>query len=87
MSKKRAKCPRLYLLDDKDMLQVLCCGSNLESFSANVYKVFKSIRSLKIESVGSNIGSSASGEKKCVIGCTDKNNEYFPFKNVNININ
>lgn len=75
MSKKRSKCPRLYLLTDEDMLEVLCCGSNLESFSENINRVFNQIKAVEIT-------EGLSGEKK-ILGFFGKNNEFFHFKNVN----
>ena len=74
MSKKRAKCPRLYLLSDEDMLEILCCNGNLESFSNKISKVFNEIDSLRIE-------TSLSNEKK-IIGCIGRNKEYFSLKMV-----
>ena len=74
MSKKRAKCPRLYLLSDEDMLEILCCNGNLESFSNKISKVFNEIDSLRIE-------TSLSNEKK-IIGCFGRNKEYFSLKMV-----
>lgn len=77
MSKKRSKCPRLYLLTDEDMLEVLCCGSNLESLSENICRVFNEIKAVEISEV-------AGGEKK-ITGCFGRNDEFFQFKNVLIN--
>lgn len=74
MSKKRSKCPRLYFLTDEDMLEVLCCGSNLESFSENIGRVFNQIKSVEI-------AEGLNGEKR-IIGFIGKNNEFFHFKNV-----
>lgn len=74
MSKKRSKCPRLYLLTDEDMLEVLCSGSNLESLSENIGRVFSQVKAMEI-SEGSN------GEKN-ITGCFGRNDEYLPFKTV-----
>ena len=75
MTKKRVKCPRLYLLNDEDMLDVLCCNGNLDNLSNKISKVFNQISSLRID-------TSASNERK-VIGCYGRNKEYFALKTVN----
>lgn len=74
LSKRRSKCPRFYLLSDEDLIDVLCCASNLEVLSTKINKAFNQLDSLKIESTTSN-------EKK-VIGCFGKNKEYFSLKTV-----
>lgn len=74
MSKKKSRCPRLYLLNDEDLLEILCCGSNLESFAENVGRVFNNIKCLKVDV---NIPS-----EKRILGCYGRNNEYFAFKTV-----
>jgi hypothetical protein len=71
MSKKRAKCPRLYLLNDEDLLEVVCCGCNLSRFAAKVGLVFNQIQSLKCD---------VSGESSRVVGCYGRTGEYFPLK-------
>ncbi|CAF0814108.1 unnamed protein product [Brachionus calyciflorus] len=73
MSKKRTKCPRLYILNDEDMLEILCCGSNLESLSENIGRVFNHVKSLEIDD--------KSGAEKKILGCYGRNNEYLHFKN------
>lgn len=72
-SKRRAKCPRLYLLNDEDLLEVICCGSNLESFAHKVGLVFNQLKSLKID---------VNAERKLIIGCFGRNGEYFTLKQV-----
>lgn len=74
MSKKRSKCPRLCLLNDEDLLQVLCCGSNLESLSENIGRVFNQIKSIKFDTTTN---------EKFITGCFGRNEEYFSLKNVN----
>ena len=74
LSKRRSKCTRFYLLSDEDLIDILCCSTNIENLSAKIGKVFNQIDSLKID-------SNASSEKK-IVGCYGKNKEYFPFKTV-----
>jgi len=74
LSKRRSKCARFYLLSDEDLIDVLCCSTNLENLSAKIGKVFNQIDSLKID-------TNTSNEKK-IIGCFGKNKEYFPLKTV-----
>ena len=71
LSKRRAYCSRLYLLSDEDLIEVLCCNSNLENLSKNIGRVFAQLESL-------NIDSSASDQK--ILGCFGKNKEYFPLE-------
>ena len=78
MTKKRAKCPRLYLLNDEDLLEILCSNGNLEHFSCIITKVFNGIDSLRID-------TSTSNEKK-IVGCYGKNMEYFCLKTVRIKV-
>jgi dynein heavy chain len=73
MSKKRQKCPRLYLLNDEDLIELLCCGSNLENLSCNINKSYSHIKSLRFE-------INTLTNETSVIGCYDKNMEYLPFK-------
>jgi len=74
LSKRRSKCPRFYLLSDEDLIDILCCGNNLESLSTKIGKAFNQLHSLKIDSTNSN-------EKK-VVGCFGKNKEFFALKTV-----
>ncbi len=77
LSNKRAGCPRLYLISDEDLIEILCCGNNLENLSRNIFRIFNQIDSL-------NIDSSTNDQK--VVGCFGKNKEYFPLEMVS-NIN
>ena len=73
MSKKRSKCPRLYLLNDEDLLEVLCSGNNLENLSTKIGLVFNHLDSLRLDSL--------SGEKR-IVGFYGRNKEYFVLKKV-----
>ena len=73
IAKKRSICPKLYLLTDDDMLEVLCCGSNLDRLSRMLNKVFNNIEGIKFENDIS---------EKAVLGCFGKNKEYFPLSKV-----
>ena len=75
VSKKRAICPKLYLLTDDDMLEILCCGNNLERLSKMLNKVFNNIEGIKFES---------DNNEKTIIGCFGKSKEYFPLSKVYI---
>ena len=75
LAKKRSKCPRLYLLSDEHLLDVLCCGSNLSGLADQIGLVFNELKSLKIDD---------SSEMMRVIGCFGRNGEYFPLKTVRI---
>ena len=80
MTKKRAKCPRLYLLSDDDLLEVLTCGTNLQRLSHTISRIFSEIVSLRIETSVS-VSPGGQSEKK-IVGCFGKLNEYFPLKDV-----
>ena len=73
MSKKRSRCQRLFLLSDEDLIEVLCCGSNMENLSTNINRVFNQISSLKIDVI--------QNDKK-ILGFYGINNEYVPLKTV-----
>jgi hypothetical protein len=47
MSKRRSRFARLFLLNDQDLLDILCCGNNIEKVSQNIGKVFTHIDRLK----------------------------------------
>jgi hypothetical protein len=74
MTKKRTKCPRLYLLNDDDLLDVLCCGGNLEKVSQVIGKAFNNIDSLKLNCISAN--------QQIVEGFYGRNKEYVPLKTV-----
>ena len=74
MLKKRTKCPRLFLLNDEDLLEVLCCGVNLEKISQSIGKVFNNIDSLKTNFISAN--------QQIVEGFYGRNKEYVPLKTV-----
>jgi GTPase SAR1 family protein len=59
MSKKRKACPRLYLLRDNDMLELLCCGNNLNHIGQTINRVFNGLTGLKV----------TKGADKSIIGC------------------
>ena len=70
---RRHRCPRLYLLADDDLIEVLCSGCNLTNLSKNIGRVFNQLSSL-------NIDSSTNDHK--IVGCFGKNSEYFPLEMV-----
>lgn len=72
LSKKRRNCPRLYLLSDQDLIEVLCSGTNLDHLSKNICKVFNQLESLKIDS--------SNKDDLKIVGCFGKNKEYFPLE-------
>jgi dynein heavy chain len=73
MAKKRIKCPRLYLLNDEDLIDLLCCGSNLEQLSKSICKAFNHIRSLRVE-------MNPLTNEWLVVGCYDRNLEHLPLR-------
>ncbi len=70
LTKKRSKCPRLYLLNDEDLVEILCCANNLEMLSSKINKVFNQVESLDFDS------------ENRIHGLIGKNHEYFPLKTV-----
>ncbi len=66
MSKKRKSCPRLYLLRDNDMLELLCCGNNLNHISQTINRIFNGLTGLKV----------TKSAEKSVIGCYGMYSEY-----------
>jgi hypothetical protein len=73
VAKKRSICPKLYLLTDDDMLEVLCCGNNLDRLSRMLNKVFNNVEGIKFEN--------DTGDK-AILGCYGTNREYFPLSKV-----
>lgn len=71
LESKRQRCPRFYLLSDEDLIEVLCCGSNLDNVSQNIGLVFNQLKSLNIDS--------STNDKK-IVGCFGKSGEYFPLE-------
>ena len=72
LCKMRVRCPRLYLLNDEDLIDVVSCGSNLDSLALKIGKVFGHLKSLRVNLA-----------RLEVIGCYDRNNEYFSLVTVN----
>jgi len=70
LTKKRSKCPRLYLLNDEDLVEIMCCANNLEMLSSKINKVFNQVESFDFDA------------ENRIHGLIGKNHEYFPLKTV-----
>jgi hypothetical protein len=72
LTKRRSRCPRLNLISDIDLVEVICCGMNLERLSISINKVFNQIESLRF--------TDQNGDIK-IIGFFGINKEFVPFRN------
>lgn len=73
MNKKRMVCPILFLLKEEDLLDILCCGNNINSFSNTISIVYPNISSLKINTLGTD---------KQIIGIYGRSKEYLQLTKV-----
>jgi hypothetical protein len=75
MNKKRMVCPLLFLLNVEDLVDILCCGNNINRFSKTISLVYPNISSLKSNLLDSNTQ---------IVGVYGRSKEYLHFSKVSI---